>query len=225
MNAEIYYVEDDASIAESVKEYLTKHSLKVEVAPCVSEARELIRKKRPDMVLIDWSLPDGSGITLCEWIRSRFGDEISVLFLTVKGETPQVVRGFQSGADDYLVKPFELETLYYRILAVLRRMGKKDGRALSCDRISLNQETMRVYLEDKEVSLTSLEYRVLEYLMERKGKTVTRSKLLEEIWDAGGNYVNDNTLTVTIKRLREKFQNPSCIQTVRSFGYRMEDRP
>ena len=175
------------------------------------------------MILIDWNLPDGSGITLCEWIRRQFGDAVSILFLTVKGETPEVVKGFQSGADDYLVKPFELEVLYARILAVLRRMGKKDGRELSCDDISLDQEKMTAYLNGKEIVLTSLEYRVLAYLMERKGKTVTRSKLLEEIWDSNGSYVNDNTLTVTIKRLREKFKNPSCIKTVRSFGYRMED--
>lgn len=223
MNAEICYVEDDSVIAESVKEYLRKHNLQVKVVPSVSKAREILSKKKPDMILIDWNLPDGSGITLCEWIRRQFGDAVSILFLTVKGETPEVVKGFQSGADDYLVKPFELEVLYARILAVLRRMGKKDGRELSCDDISLDQEKMTAYLNGKEIVLTSLEYRVLAYLMERKGKTVTRSKLLEEIWDSNGSYVNDNTLTVTIKRLREKFKNPSCIKTVRSFGYRMED--
>lgn len=223
MYAEIYYVEDDSAIAESVKEYLKKYELNVTVASSVSQAKEILLKKRPDMVLIDWNLPDGNGIALCEWKRRRFGEEISILFLTVKGETPEVVQGFQSGADDYLVKPFEPEVLYSRILAVLRRMGTSAGQELVCDHICLDKERMTAYLQGEEISLTSLEYRVLRYLLEQKGRIVTRRQLLAEIWDLNGNYVNDNTLTVTIKRLREKFRNPACIKTVRSFGYRMED--
>lgn len=223
MNAEIYYVEDDPNIAESVKEYLEQRELSVTIIASLSRAKEILLKKQPDMILIDWNLPDGNGITLCEWVRKRFGKGISILFLTVKGETPEIVQGFQRGADDYLVKPFELEVLYSRILAVLRRMGKEESETLFCDKICLDKKKMTAYLEEKEISLTALEYRVLLYLLEQKGRTVTRQKLLEEIWDMNGNYVNDNTLTVTMKRLREKFQNPSCIKTVRSFGYRMED--
>lgn len=223
MNAEIYYVEDDPNIAESVKEYLEQRELSVTIIASLSGAKEILLKKQPDMLLIDWNLPDGNGITLCEWARKRFGEGISILFLTVKGETPEIVQGFQQGADDYLVKPFELEVLYSRILAILRRMGKEEGEELFCDKICLNKKKTTAYLEEEEISLSALEYRVLLYLMEQKGRTVTRQKLLEEIWDMNGNYVNDNTLTVTMKRLREKFHNPSCIKTVRSFGYRMED--
>lgn len=223
MNAEIYYVEDDPDIAESVKEYLEQRALSVTIITSLSGAKEILLKKQPDMLLIDWNLPDGNGIALCEWARERFGEGISILFLTVKGETPEIVQGFQQGADDYLVKPFELEVLYSRILAVLRRMGKEESEELFCDKICLDKKKMTAYLEEEEISLTSLEYRVLLYLMEQKGRTVTRQRLLEEIWDMNGNYVNDNTLTVTMKRLREKFQNPSCIKTIRSFGYRMED--
>ncbi len=223
MNAEIYYVEDDLVIAESVKEYFLQRDMNVTILSSAAGAKEILLKKQPDMILLDWSLPDESGIMLCEWIRKRFAEEIPVLFLTVKGETADVVKGFGSGADDYLVKPFELEVLHSRVLAVLRRMRKPERRELYCDRICLDKKKTVVYAEEEEVSLTPLEYRVLLYLMEHKGQTVTRQRLLEEIWDVNGNYVNDNTLTVTMKRLREKFQNPACIKTVRSFGYRMED--
>ena len=113
--------------------------------------------------------------------------------------------------------------LYSRIQAILRRAGSAESRELYCDKIRLDTEKMAVYREDEEVSLSQPEYQLLTYLMEHKGKTVTREKLLEKVWDVNGNYVNDNTLTVTVKRLREKLGNPACIRTVRSFGYRMED--
>ncbi len=220
---EIYYVEDDRDIAEGVKSYLEARDFRVTILESVTDAKQALLKRQPAMIIIDWNLPDGSGDTLCGWIRRRFGENLPVLFLTVKGETADIVKGFQNGADDYVIKPFDLEVLYSRIQAILRRTGSGESRELYCDKIRLDAEKMAVYREDEEVSLSQPEYQLLMFLMEHKGKTVTREKLLAKVWDVNGNYVNDNTLTVTMKRLREKLGNPACIRTVRSFGYRMED--
>lgn len=220
---EIYYAEDDPNIAEGVQLYLEERGFQVTAIETVCEMKETLMKKLPDIILIDWNLPDGTGDILCSWIRRRFGDTLPILFLTVKGETEDVVKGFQNGADDYMVKPFELEVLYSRITAILRRAGYKENTLIYCDRIHLDKEKMIVYCEGEEVVLNQTEYRIMVYLMEHKGETVTRDKLLENIWDASRNFVNDNTLTVAMKRLRKKLGNPECIKTIRSFGYRMED--
>lgn len=122
-----------------------------------------------------------------------------------------------------MVKPFELEVLCSRMEALLRRAGNAADLCLSCGPISLDRGRMAVCVGGEEVALSQPEYRLLLLLMENKGRTLTRERLLEQIWDSSGNYVNDNTLTVTMKRLREKLRQPACIKTVRSFGYRMED--
>ncbi|MCM1161261.1 MAG: response regulator transcription factor [Roseburia sp.] len=220
---EVYYTEDDKQIAQGIKTYLEAKGFHVTVLETISATKHALLKKQPSIILIDWNLPDGSGDLLCGWIRRRFGDSLPILFLTVKGETEDIVKGFQNGADDYIVKPFELEILYSRMMAILRRAGKDKADKLFCDEICLDREKLQVCHGEREVLLSHMEYQVLQQLMENKGKTVTRKKLLEEIWDSNGNFVNDNTLTVTMKRLREKLGNPACIKTVRSFGYRMED--
>lgn len=221
---EIYYVEDDPDIAAGVKAYLENRACKVTVLGSVFEAKQALGKRQPSLVLVDWNLPDGDGSLLCGWIRRRFGEKLPVLFLTVRGDTKDVVQGFQNGADDYLVKPFEPEILYSRILAVLRRSGGREAaKELFCDEIRLDRERVLVWQGERKVALSPTEYRVLCYLMERKGKTVSRESLLEALWDSEGNFVNDNTLTVAMKRIREKLGSPPCIKTVRSFGYRMED--
>lgn len=121
------------------------------------------------------------------------------------------------------MKPFELDVLLSRIQALLRRTGDVSKQYLSCDAISLDQKRMRVYLGSEEIRLSPSEYQLLLVLLQNKGKTVTREKLLEKVWDSNGNYVNDNTLTVAMKRLREKLRQPACLKTVRSIGYILED--
>ena len=133
------------------------------------------------------------------------------------------IRGLGLGADDYVVKPFDLKVLHARILALLRRTEHSQAPRLSCDAILLDREKMTVSCDQEEITLSQPEYRILLLLMENKGKTITRRQLLEQVWDNSGNYVNDNTLTVTIKRLRGKLNCPACLKTIRSFGYRMED--
>ena len=219
---EIFYIEDDVSIAQAVKEYFEQLNYKVTVFPMIEEAKRTMLKFTPAIVLIDWNMPDGQGDDLCRWIRSKW-EELPIIFLTARSDNHYIISGFQNGADDYVVKPFSLEVLHSRILAILRRSTKKEEHRLFCDEITLDKDKLSVFYKQEEVVLSSPEYQLLLTLIENKGKTITRKQLLEQIWDNTGNYVNDNTLTVTMKRLREKLHNPTCLKTVRSFGYRMED--
>lgn len=219
---DLYYAEDDAQIAETVKVYLEQKDCRVTVYPTLSEAEKALLRQVPAMVLLDWNMPDGQGEALCRLIRRNW-KELPIIFLTVRGDAADVVSGFQSGADDYVVKPFELEVLYSRIRALLRRSGGVSSQYLSCGGISMDLNTRQVFCDAKDVNLSEAEYEVLLCLMRNKGRIVTREKILEQVWDVNGNYVNDNTLTVTVKRLRDRLGQPSCLKTVRSVGYRMED--
>ncbi|MCI8335098.1 MAG: response regulator transcription factor [Lachnospiraceae bacterium] len=220
--ADIYYIEDDSHIAGAVKEYLGKKGFRVTICETLAEAEKALSVYVPALVLLDWNMPDGRGDSLCRWIRSRW-KELPIIFLTVRGDCGDVVSGFQNGADDYVVKPFELEVLYSRILALLRRAGNTAELYLSCGGIVMDQNRRTVSCQGKELGLSAAEYQLLLCLMQNKGRTVTREKILEQVWDVNGNYVNDNTLTVTMKRLRDKLCQPECLKTVRSVGYRMED--
>ena len=220
----IYYIEDDENIARLVSEYLNRQGYSVSIFPTIAGAKEAFAGELPTLALVDWNMPDGTGSAFCQWIRARWKD-LPVIFITVRGDSRDIVSGFQNGADDYVVKPFELEVLYSRIQALLRRTRDAAGKYLSCGEISLDREKMQVYRNGAEVPLSPIEYQLLLTLLENKGRTVTRQSLLEKIWDSSGNFVNDNTLTVTMKRLRDKLLQPACLKTVRSVGYRMEETP
>ena len=219
---EVYYIEDDENIAQAVKDYLELQGYKVRILETIAVAKQILREHIPSIVLVDWNMPDGGGDNLCQWIRRNWR-ELPVIFITVRGDSDDIVSGFQCGADDYVVKPFELEVLHSRILALLRRSGNVAERYLSCDGIRIDQDRHTVSYHSEEINVSAAEYQLLLYLMRNKGKTVTREKILEQVWDVNGNYVNDNTLTVTMKRLRDKLHQPSCLKTIRSIGYRMED--
>lgn len=219
---EIYYAEDDPDIAGSVKTYLERKNMNVSVYGTLADLKQALSRRLPAMVLLDWNMPDGRGDSLCRWIRGTW-KELPVIFLTVRGDNTDIVSGFESGADDYVVKPFALEILYSRVQALLRRSGNGGGQYLSCGGITMDLNRRLVTCGLEEVSLSAAEYQVLLCLMRNKGRIVTREKLLEQVWDVNGNYVNDNTLTVTVKRLRDKLPQPASVKTVRSVGYRMED--
>lgn len=219
---DLYYIEDDPDIARTVKEYLEQKNFKVTLCATLAQARQALKMHVPALVLLDWNMPDGRGDSMCRWLRGNWKD-LPVIFLTVRGDSRDIVSGFQSGADDYVVKPFELEVLHSRILALLRRTGNGAEQYLSCDGIIIDQKRRTVSSNSEEISLSGAEYQLLLYLMKNKGRTITREKILEQIWDVNGNYVNNNTLTVTVKRLRDKLGQPACLKTVRSVGYRMED--
>ena len=207
---DLYYAEDDETVAQAVKEYLEQENFRVTVFSMLAGMKQALRSRQPE------------GSELCGWLRARW-PWLPVIFLTVRGDSHDVVGGFQKGADDYVVKPFELEVLHSRILALLRRTGQVKVNCYHCDSLTLDMDKMSVFCDGEELVLSQPEYQILLLLMENKGKTVTRKQLLEKVWDSNGNYVNDNTLTVTIKRLREKLHQPACLKTIRSFGYRMED--
>ena len=219
---EIYYVEDDLDIADMVKKYLEEKGCQVTVYRTIARARQALQACVPTIVLIDLNMPDGQGENLCRWIRGKW-KALPVIFLTVRGDSGDIVSGFQSGADDYVVKPFDLDVLYSRMQALLRRMGNVTKNYLSCGGIVMDLDRRTVSDHSEEVDLSAVEYELLLFLMQNEGKTVTRERILEQVWDVHGNYVNDNTLTVTMKRLRDKLGQPSCLKTVRSIGYRMED--
>lgn len=222
MDGLIYYIEDEEDIAWGVREYLQNKGFHVEVLGTAREAKAALERKLPSLALVDWNLPDGSGEQLCRWVRERW-KELPVIFLTVRGESGDIVRGFENGADDYISKPFDLAVLHARVRALLKRAGKGETARLSCGPLSLDTGTMKVYWETRSLPVSPVEYRLLEILIKNQHRTVTRQSLLESIWDSSGNYVNDNTLTVAMKRLREKLPQPEYIRTVRSFGYCMEE--
>lgn len=219
---EICYVEDDCDIAHAVKEYLTRRGFAVTVCATLAEAKRAIGVHVPALALLDQNMPDGHGDELCRWIRRNY-KELPVMILTVRGDAADIVLSFQNGADDYVVKPFELEVLYARILALLRRSGDVSGQYLSCGGITIDQNRRSVSCSGEEIGVSAAEYELLLYLMRNQGKTITRERIVAQVWDANGNFVNDNTLTVTMKRLRDKLHQPPCIRTVRSVGYRMEE--
>ena len=219
---EVYYAEDDEIIGKSVKEYLEQQNCKITVFGSIADIRKALLNHLPTVILLDWNMPDGQGNELCGWIRERWS-ELPIICLTVRGDSHDIVTGFQNGADDYVVKPFDLAVLYSRILALLRRSKSAKDTKLFCDDLMIDKEKTAVFCGQQEIIVRQPEYQILLILMENKGKTVNRIHLLEKVWDISGNYVNDNTLTVTLKRLREKLGDPACLKTVCSFGYRMGD--
>ena len=218
----IYYIEDDPDIAAAVAEYLEQKGFRVTLCATLARARAALESHLPTLVLLDWNMPDGHGDRLCRWIRDRWR-ELPIIFLTVRSDASDIVSGFRDGADDYVVKPFQLEVLHSRILALLRRTGNVAEQYLSCGGIRIDRNRRTVTCQSEEIPLSAAEYQLLLYLMQHRGKTLTREQILAQVWDVNGSYVNDNTLTVTMKRLRDKLRQPACLKTVRSVGYRMED--
>lgn len=221
----ILLVEDDHQIATYLSELLRAEGFDTQIASSKKEAGDYLLAQAFDLVLLDVSLPDGNGFSICAEIKREY--EIPVIFLTASGDEYSVVAGLDMGADDYIAKPFRPRELISRIRSVLRRC-KKEQRILSCGDLRVNVSTATVTKGEKELFLSALEYRLLLLLMQNKGQILTRNQLLEEIWDASGEYVNDNTLSVYMKRLREKIeenpQSPHLLHTIRGIGYRMEER-
>lgn len=221
----ILLVEDDGQIASYLGELLRAEGFDTQIAGSKKEASECLLIQAFDLVLLDVSLPDGNGFSICAEIKKEY--EIPVIFLTASGDEYSVVAGLDMGADDYIVKPFRPRELISRIRSVLRRC-KKEQRILSCGDLKVNVSSATVTKGEKELFLSALEYRLLLILLQNKGQILTRNQLLEEIWDASGEYVNDNTLSVYMKRLREKIeenpQSPRLLHTIRGIGYRMENR-
>lgn len=236
----ILLVEDDETICFGIRSALGKKGYEVIACAGIEEGKDFFSEEIR-LILLDLNLPDGSGYEFCRWIRQAH--DTPVIFLTVRDDAADITRGLDMGADDYITKPFHIAVMESRIQAVLRRVSAGDVSAaeasgemtagtdgsgrpdvLCCGDICLNRKRMLVYDGGEEISLTALEYRLLLMLMENKGCILPRGRILEKIWDADGSFVNDNTLTVAVKRLREKLNDTACITTVRGIGYRMEEK-
>lgn len=223
---EILILEDDFAIAMGLEYSLKNEGYAVTVCNTVAQAKEAIEKNKFSLYILDLTLPDGNGYDVCKLIKSQ-GD-LPVIFLTAFDDEVNVVMGLELGADDYISKPFRIKELLARIKSVLRRYtnDSNDGK-IQIKNIKINTNEARVFKNGKEIVLTAMEYRLLLILINNRVKILSRNQLLEEIWDVSGDFVNDNTLTVYIKRLRDKIEdepdNPQIVKTVRGMGYRIEN--
>lgn len=219
----ILLVEDDRLIIEYLTEFLKGEGFEVQYAEGQEKAMRLLEEQEFDLILLDVTLAQGNGYSACTQIKSRY--EIPIIFLTALDDEFSVVTGLEMGADDYISKPFRPRELVSRMRTVLRRTGRNQ-KMLSCQDICVDPVKGITTKKGEEVFLSALEYRLLLVFFQHRGMVMSRSMLLEEIWDIAGEYVNDNTLTVYIKRLREKIednpQEPKIIKTVRGLGYKME---
>lgn len=219
----ILLVEDDKAIVSNLSEFLTKEGFEVKSTSGQSGALALLDKERFDLVLLDISLSDGSGYTVCKAVKSDY--HIPVVFLTASGDEYSTVTGFDLGADDYIPKPFRPRELVSRIKNILRLTGNV-GSVIKLGEVDVDTVKGTASKNGKDLYLSALEYRLLLVFINNRGIVLSRNKLLESIWDIAGEFVNDNTLTVYIKRLREKIeedpQNPTIIKTVRGLGYKVD---
>ncbi|GFI25055.1 sensory transduction protein regX3 [Lachnospiraceae bacterium] len=223
VESKVLLIEDDPAIVENLSAFLKEEGFEVTSTDGQSRALSQIEAKRPDLILLDVTLAQGNGYSTCTAIKARY--DIPVIFLTALGDEFSVVTGLDMGADDYISKPFRPRELVSRMRSVLRRAGKS-GRAVHVGELKVDMEKGVVTRAGEELFLSALEYRLFLVFLNNRGKILSRGQLLEEIWDVAGEYVNDNTLTVYIKRLRDKIerdpQSPEIIKTVRGLGYRME---
>ncbi len=220
----ILIVEDNDTIVEGLKFSLEQENFKVTISKTINEAKIEILNNLYNLVILDIMLPDGDGVELCRYIKENF--DIPVIFLTAKDAEIDIIKGLNVGADDYIVKPFRIGELVARINNALRKY-KKDTNVIKIHNVVINPEKMSILKNDCEVALTTLEWRILNTLLNSMGTTVTRDKLLKLACDTRGNFINDNSLTVYIKRIREKLEdnvnNPKIIKTIKGIGYRIDN--
>ncbi len=221
--ARLLLVEDDPMILNALTAFLREEGFETETADGQRAALELLSRHSFDLVLLDITLREGNGFDTCQAIKAQ--SAVPVFFLTASGDESSTVAGLDMGADDYIAKPFRPRELLSRIRSALRRSGA-DAVRLMLGPLTLDTDKGEVYREGVPLALSALEYRMLLLFAGNRGKLLSRNRLLEELWDMGGEFVNDNTLTVCIKRLRDKIEEdpaaPRIIKTVRGLGYRAD---
>lgn len=226
----VLFVEDDLPLALGIEYTLTQEGFDIIHAKNLEEAREKYKSLDFNIILLDVMLPDGSGYDFCREIRKE--SELPIIFMTACDEEVNVVLGLDMGGDDYVTKPIRVKELISRINAVLRRKGitntKSSEEMIRSGNIIIEPLKYKVYKNGVNIDLTAIEYKLLLILIKNKGNTIERVTLLEKLWDVEGNFVDGNSLTVYIKRLREKIEddikNPKYIETVRGIGYRWVER-
>lgn len=221
----VFLLEDDEAIGIGLKHSLENEGYTVTIATSVKSAFEIINKEKFALYILDLTLPDGSGYDVCKKIKS-IGD-FPVIFLTAYDDEVNVVMGLELGADDYISKPFRVKELIARIKSVLRRYNRESKGIINIGNVLINTNKATVFKNGQEVILTAMEYKLFLILLNNRGNILSRNKLLEYIWDVEGDFVNDNTLTVYIKRLRDKIEDdpsaPMIIKTIRGLGYVIEN--
>lgn len=220
----ILLVEDDLSLIDGLEFSLCKNGFDVRVARTVRDALAALFEGAFDLLLLDLTLPDGSGFDICK--KARLQSNVPIIFLTASDEEVNVVMGLDMGGDDYIVKPFKLNELISRINALLRRTGIANASSLTLESngIAVRLKESRVWKNGIEIELTVAEYRLLCFLMQNANTVLPRAAILDQLWDGGGSFVDDNTLSVYVRRLRSKIENdpenPIYLLTVRGVGYK-----
>ena len=222
----ILMVEDDSTIAFAVKYAVEQEGFNLDIAENLENARKIVNSKEYDLILLDVMLPDGNGYEFLKQLREH-DEDTPVIFLTACDEEVNIVIGLDIGGDDYITKPFRVRELISRINAILRRKGKSQDsnkKILKFKNISIHTLEARVFKNNEEIFLTSAEYKLLLILIQNKNMVLSRAQILEKLWDVTYDFINDNTLSVYIKRLREKIEDdsskPQYILTVRGLGYK-----
>lgn len=221
--AKILLAEDDRSIIDNLTSFLENEGFSVQNAATQKDALALAARESFDLALLDISLAEGSGFAVCAALKQQY--DLPVIFLTASGDEYSTVTGFSLGAEDYIAKPFRPRELVMRIKNVLR-LTKGKSSVVQLGQVEVDTVKGAAFKQNRDLGLSALEYRLLLVFLNNRGITLTRTQLLEAIWDIAGEFVNDNTLTVYIKRLRDKIeddpQNPQIIKTVRGIGYKVE---
>lgn len=228
--SKLLLLEDDLSLIDGLRYSLKKNGFDVDFVRTVQEAlQSLERIHQYDLLILDVTLPDGTGFEVCESVREQ-NQQIPIIFLTASDEEVNIIRGLDSGGDDYITKPFKLGELCSRIRALLRRAavsGNETRNTVESGSVSIDLLGSRAYLHGQPLDLTSAEYRLLCLLVRNIGRIVTRDTILNELWDSPGDFVDDNTLSVYVRRLREKVEtdpsHPQHLLTVRGFGYQWKE--
>ena len=222
----ILMVEDDSTIAFAVKYAVEQEGFNLDIAENLENARKIVNSKEYDLILLDVMLPDGNGYEFLKQLREH-DEDTPVIFLTACDEEVNIVMGLDIGGDDYITKPFRVREFISRINAILRRKGKSQDsnkKILKFKNISIHTLEARVFKNNEEIFLTSAEYKLLLILIQNKNMVLSRAQILEKLWDVTYDFINDNTLSVYIKRLREKIEDdsskPQYILTVRGIGYK-----
>ncbi|MEG1059885.1 MAG: response regulator transcription factor [Clostridia bacterium] len=222
----VLMIEDDSTIAFGVKYALEQEGFNIDICKDLESGRNSINNKEHNIILLDVMLPDGNGYEFCKEIRQTI--DTPIIFLTACDEEVNIVTGLDIGGDDYITKPFRVRELISRMNAVLRRRGNtnENKKVIKFGDLSMHTLEARVYKNGEEIFLTSVEYKLLLILIQNKNIVLSRAKILEKLWDVTYDFVNDNTLTVYIKRLREKIEDdstdPKYILTVRGLGYKWD---
>lgn len=224
----IFLIEDDEALAEGISFMLEKEGYETERFSACSDSRRALEQTQPDLILLDWNLPDGDGLMLCREISEKW--KIPILMITARDMEIDQVMCLESGADDYIAKPFSLAVLKARIVALLRRQGGQSEKAgqLISGQIRVDNKEMRAWKDHEELDLSLTEYRLLKYFLENKNQVLLKEQILSHVWDNGGRFVEENTLMVNIRRLRTKVEkdasHPEYIKTVHGMGYLWEER-